>query len=253
MAARRVAVVTGGGSGIGAAICARFAADGLAVIVADRDAENAGRVAADIAATGGEAAAATMDAADPASVEQAMAQAETQFGSLDVMVASAGIGIQKSMLETTFAEWNAIIAVNLTGVFLCGQAAAARMAPRGFGRIINISAVAGMRGIPGRCAYGASKGGVNSLTQVMAVEFGAFGITVNAIAPGPINTPLTDRMHTEATRRAYTDAMPLRRYGTLAEAAGVASFLASDDAAFVTGHVLPVDGGMAAAGPSFHV
>ena len=94
---------------------------------------------------------------------------------------------------------------------------------------------------------------MNSLTQVMAVEFGAFGITVNAIAPGPINTPLTDRMHTEATRRAYTDAMPLRRYGTLAEAAGVASFLASDDAAFVTGHVLPVDGGMAAAGPSFHV
>ncbi len=253
MAARRVAVVTGGGSGIGAAICARFAADGMAVVVADRDADNARRIAADIAAKGGEAAAAVMDVADPASVEQAMAHAETQFGSLDVMVASAGIGIQKSMLETTFDEWNAIIAVNLTGVFLCGKAAAARMAPRGFGRIINISSVAGMRGIPGRSAYGASKGGVNTLTQVMAVEFGAFGITVNAIAPGPINTPLTDRMHTDATRRAYTDAMPLRRYGTLAEAAGVASFLASDDAAFVTGHTLPVDGGMAASGPSFHV
>lgn len=251
--ARRVAVVTGGGSGIGAAICARFAADGMAVIVADRDADNARRIAANISAKGGEAAAAAMDAADPASVEQAMAQAETQFGSLDVMVASAGIGIQKSMLETTFEEWNAIIAVNLTGVFLCGKAAAARMAPRGFGRIINISSVAGLRGIPGRCAYGASKGGVNSLTQVMAVEFGAFGITVNAIAPGPINTPLTDRMHTDATRRAYTDAMPLGRYGALSEAAGVAAFLASDDAAFVTGHTLPVDGGMAAAGPSFNV
>ncbi len=251
--ARRVAVVTGGGSGIGAAICARFATDGMAVVVADRDADNARRIAAGISAKGGEAAAAVMDVADPQSVEQAMAQAETQFGSLDVMVASAGIGIQKSMLETSFEEWNAIVAVNLTGVFLCGKAAAARMAPRGFGRIINISSVAGLRGIPGRCAYGASKGGVNSLTQVMAVEFGTFGITVNAIAPGPINTPLTDRMHTDATRRAYTDAMPLRRYGTLSEAAGVASFLASDDAAFVTGHTLPVDGGMAAAGPSFNV
>ena len=250
---RRVAVVTGGASGIGAAVCDRFAADGLAVVAADRDMANAERVSADIVARGGDAAAVMLDAADPASVEQAMAFAETRFGSLDVLVASAGIGIQKSMLETTFEEWNSIIAVNLTGVFLCGKAAAARMAPRGFGRIINISSVAGMRGIPGRCAYGASKGGVNSLTQVMAVEFGAFGITVNAIAPGPINTPLTDRMHTDATRRAYTDAMPLRRYGALAEAAGVAAFLASDDSAFVTGHTLPVDGGMAAAGPLFGV
>ena len=250
--ARRVAVVTGGGSGIGAAICARFAADGMAVVVADRDADNAQRIAADVSAKGGEAAAVVMDVADPASVEQAMVQAETQFGSLDVMVASAGIGIQKSILETTFEEWSAIIAVNLTGVFLCGKAAAGRMAPRGFGRIINISSVAGLRGIPGRCAYGASKGGVNSLTQVMAVEFGAFGVTVNANAPGPINTPLTDRMHTDATRKAYMSAMPLRRYGALSEAAG-AAFLASDDAAFVTGHVLPVDGGMAAAGPSFDV
>ena len=253
MASRRVAVVTGGGSGIGAAICSRFAADGMAVVVADRDADNAQRIATEIVAKGGDAVAAAMDVANAESVEQAMAQAESRFGSLDVMVASAGIGIQKSMLETSLAEWSSIIAVNLTGVFLCGQAAAARMAPRGFGRIINISAVAGMRGIPGRCAYGASKGGVNSLTRVMAVEFGEFGITVNAIAPGPINTPLTERMHTDATRRAYTNSMPLGRYGTLSEAAGVAAFLASDDAAFVTGHTLPVDGGMAMAGPSFRV
>lgn len=253
MPARRVAVVTGGGSGIGAAICTRFATDGMAVVVADRDTTNAQRIAADIVTHGGEAAAIAMDVADQQSVEQAMAFAEERFGSLDVMVASAGIGIQKSMLETTLEEWTAIIAVNLTGIFLCGKAAAARMAPRGFGRIINISSVAGMRGIPGRSAYGASKGGVNTLTQVMAVEFGPLGITVNAIAPGPINTPLTDRMHTDETRRAYTDAMPLRRYGTLAEAAGVAAFLASEDSAFVTGHILPVDGGMAAAGPSFRL
>lgn len=253
MPSRRVAVVTGGGSGIGAAICARFATDGMAVVVADRDTANAQRIAEDIVTRGGDAAAVAMDVASPESVEQAMAFAEERFGSLDVMVASAGIGIQKSMLETTIEEWTSIIAVNLTGVFLCGKAAAARMAPRGFGRIINISSVAGMRGIPGRCAYGASKGGVNSLTQVMAVEFGPLGITVNAIAPGPINTPLTDRMHTNETRRAYTDGMPLRRYGTLSEAAGVASFLASEDSAFVTGHILPVDGGMASAGPSFRV
>lgn len=225
----------------------------MAVVVADRDFASAQHIAAAIVTRGGDAVAVMMDAADPASVEETMTFAEDRFGSLDVMVASAGIGIQKSMLETTIDEWTAIISVNLTGLFLCGKAAAMRMAPRGFGRIINISSVAGMRGIPGRSAYGASKGGVNTLTQVMAVEFGPLGITVNAIAPGPINTPLTDRMHTDETRRAYTDAMPLGRYGTLAEAAGVASFLASDDAAFVTGHILPVDGGMAAAGPSFRV
>ncbi len=248
---RRVAVVTGGGSGIGAAICRRFAADGLAVVVADRDDEGARRIAGEIGAQGGQAAAQTADVAKPEQVDAVMALAVDRFGSIDVMVASAGIGIQKPMLETTLDEWNAILSVNLTGVFLCGKAAAALMAPRRRGRIINISSVAGMRGIPGRCAYGASKGGVISLTEVMAVELGPLGITVNAIAPGPINTPLTDRMHTDETRRAYTDGMPLHRYGTLSEVAGAASFLASDDSAFVTGHTLPVDGGMAAAGPSF--
>lgn len=250
-ALRKVAVVTGGGSGIGAEICRRLAADGCAVIVADRDEANASRVAAEIESGGGEAAPQAVDVTKPDEVDATMRAATERFGSLDVMVASAGIGIQKPMMETSFEEWSTILSVNLTGVFLCGKAAAIIMAKAGTGRIINIASVAGMRGVSGRCAYGASKGGVIALTQVMAVELGPLGITANAIAPGPINTPLTDRMHTDATRQAYTASMPLHRYGTLGELAGAASYLASEDAAFVTGHTLVVDGGMAAAGPYF--
>ena len=253
MTTRRVAMVTGGGSGIGAAICQRLAADGLAVVIGDRDAGNAERIAVGIAAQGHDAVAVVMEVTRPQSVDGAVQQAVERYGALDVMVACAGIGIQKPFLETSLDEWNAIIDVNLTGVFLCGQAAAAVMAPRGWGRIINIASVAGMRGIPGRSAYGASKGGVISLTEVMAVELGPLGITVNTVAPGPIDTPLTERMHTAETRRAYTAGMSLRRYGTLAEVAAATAFLASEDAAFVTGHTLPVDGGMATAGPSFRL
>lgn len=251
--AGRVAIVTGGGSGIGAAICRRFSADGMSVIVADRDAGGAESVARSIAEAGGRALPRTLDVTVEAEVEAMAAEAVARFGSLDVLVASAGIGIQKPMLDTTLAEFEAIIAVNLTGVFLCGRAAAKAMRARGHGRIINIASVAGLRGVPGRAAYSSSKGGVISLTQVMAVEFGPYGITVNAIAPGPIETALTQRMHTEETRRAYVGASPLHRYGTLDELAATASFLASEEASYVTGQTLAVDGGMAAAGPLFDV
>jgi 3-oxoacyl-[acyl-carrier protein] reductase len=246
----RVAIVTGGGSGIGAEICRRFAADGMRVVVADRDEGNAAGVASEI----GDAASATaLDVTDEAAVDALVTEAVEKYGRLDVLVTSAGIGIQKSMLETTADEFRRILDVNLAGMFLCGRAAARVMIGRGGGRIINIASVAGIRGVPGRVAYSASKGGVIAMTQVMAVELGEHGITVNAIAPGPIETALTMRMHTDETRRAYNAANPVARYGTLAELAAAASFLASEEASYVNGHTLVVDGGMGVAGPLFKV
>jgi NAD(P)-dependent dehydrogenase (short-subunit alcohol dehydrogenase family) len=246
----RIAIVTGGGSGIGAEICRRFAADGMSVVVADRDAGNAASVAEEI---GAKASSCTLDVADEAAVDAMVADAAGRHGRLDVIVTSAGIGIQKSMLETTAEEFRRILDVNVAGMFLCGRAAARVMVKQGSGRIINIASVAGMRGVPGRVAYSASKGGVIAMTQVMAVELGPHGITANAIAPGPIETALTARMHTDETRKAYNAASPLGRYGTLAELAAAAAFLASEEASYVNGHTIVVDGGMGVAGPLFKV
>lgn len=181
------------------------------------------------------------------------ARVEESLGGPDILVTSAGIGMQKSFLDTTLDEWNRIMDVNLAGAFLCGQAAARRMVPRGYGRIVNISSGAGLRGVSGRSAYGASKAGLILLTQVMAAELGSRGITVNAIAPGPIETPLTMQMHTAETRAAYVNKTPLQRYGRLDEVASAAVFLASEQSSYITADTLQVDGGMAATGPLFKV
>jgi NAD(P)-dependent dehydrogenase (short-subunit alcohol dehydrogenase family) len=247
------AIVTGGGSGLGAEICRLYAAEGAAVTVADRDVDNAKQVAQEIEQAGGRALAVAVDVADEGQVSSMMESARSAFGPVNVLVGSAGIGIQKRFLETTLEEWQTIIAVNLTGIFLCGREAARDMVANGGGRIINIASVAGLMGVSGRCAYGASKGGVITLTKVMASELGDDNIMVNAIAPGPVESALTQRMHTEETRAAYHNAMPLGRYGTAREIAEMALFLASDAASFVTGQTIAVDGGMSASGPRFKV
>ncbi|HQT89545.1 MAG: short-chain dehydrogenase [Acidiphilium sp. 37-64-53] len=238
----KVTIVTGGVSGIGAAIAGRFAREGAIVI------------AADIAVSEGPLLPAQpiaplhLDVSDPVSVAAAIDATQRLHGRIDCLVHAAGIGLDIPFLETGLEEFDRIIAVNLRGTFLVGQACARLMSIQGSGAIVNIASVSGMRGNVGRAAYGASKGGVVTLSQVMAVDLAAFGIRVNVIAPGPVDTPLVAAMHGQEIRERWIGVTPLSRYAQPAEIAGAAVFLCSDDASYVTGHVLAVDGGFLGAG-----
>lgn len=241
----RVALITGAASGIGRATAERFAAAGATVVLADlRGAEAA---TATIVAAGGRTISQALDVRDAASCAAAVEAIVAQYGRLDILVNSAGISRGAPFLETTLDDWQATLAVNLTGTFLCAQAAARVMVAGGYGRIINIASVSGQLGGEGRAAYGASKGGVITLTRTMATELTPRGVTVNAIAPGPIETPFVAGM-TDADRAAWRARLPAGRLGQPEEVAAAALFLASDTAAFVSGHILNVDGGFAAAG-----
>lgn len=244
----RVAIVTGAASGIGKEVAVQFAQNGATVIVADANQQGAVNVAADIQNQGGRAQAIPVDVTDQSAVSAMVEQVVKNHGQLDILVHSAGIGLERSFLETSLEEWRRIVDIDLTGTFLCCQAAAREMARRGYGRIVTLSSTAGMRGGTGRAAYGAAKGGVIALTKVMAVELAASGITVNALAPGAIETELVAKMHSPQTRVTYTKAIPADRYGSPEEVASSALFLASDAAAYITGQVLGVDGGFLAAG-----
>ena len=249
--AGRVATVTGSGRGMGEAIARAFAREGAAVVVNDIDLDNAERVAAAISEAGGKAHAIRVDVGDEADAERLAQTAVGVFGGLDIHVNNAGIGQTRLFTETTRADFERILRVNLIGAFLCGQAAVRAMLPRGYGRIINIASLSGQRGGVGRSAYGASKAGLELLTRVMSVELAARGITVNAIAPGAIATEISAQMHDAATREAYHYLIPQRRYGLPEEVADAAVFLASDEARHVCGHTLNVDGGFQTAGLMF--
>ena len=239
--ANKVAIVTGGLSGIGDAIAHRFADEGARVIAAD--------LATDAAELDdGRVAPFQTDVADPASVDRLVSAVVAKYGRLDCLVNSAGIGADVPFLETTLETFDRIIAINLRGSFIVGQRAARAMRDSGGGAILNIASVSGVIGNVGRSAYGASKGGVVLLSKVMAVDLAAYGIRVNVLAPGPISTPLTDAVHTPAVREKWHEQTILRRYGRPDEMAGAAVFLCSDDASYITGHVLAADGGFLAAG-----
>jgi NAD(P)-dependent dehydrogenase (short-subunit alcohol dehydrogenase family) len=249
--ADRVAIITGAGQGIGREIARLFAKAGARIVVADIDAESASVAAAEIVGAGHVARAITVDIGDPVQVERLMRDTLVDFGRVDVLVNNAGVGLNKPFLTTTAGEWEQQLRVNLTGTFLCAQAAAQVMVHQGAGTIVNVASISGQRGGQGRAAYGASKAGVILLTKVMAVELAPLGIRVNAIAPGPVDTDQSRGTHTEATRQAYFDRIPIRRYGERNEIAAAALFLASDASSFVVGHVLNVDGGFQAAGLMF--
>jgi NAD(P)-dependent dehydrogenase (short-subunit alcohol dehydrogenase family) len=249
--ADQVAIISGSGRGIGREMALMFSSEGARIVVADIDGESAGAVAAEINAAGHVALAITVDIGDPGQVERLIRDTVVQFGRLDVLVNNAGVGLNKPFLATTPGEWEQQLRVNLTGTFLCAQAAARVMARQGAGRIINVASISGQRGGQGRAAYGAAKAGVILLTKVMAVELAPLGIRVNAIAPGPVDTDQSRGTHTVATRQAYFDRIPIRRYGECREIAAASLYLASDASSFVVGHVLNVDGGFQAAGLMF--
>jgi NAD(P)-dependent dehydrogenase (short-subunit alcohol dehydrogenase family) len=246
---QRVAVVTGGAMGIGAEVCQRLAAAGMTVIVADRDEAAAQDTAAKLRAMGAEADAQMIDVSDASTVARAFAAIEQRHGRCDVLVNSAGIAKVYPFLDFPLDNFAATMAVNVTGTFLCCQHAARLMARHKWGRIVNIASVAGMRAVgSGRTAYGTSKGAVIALTRQMAVELAEHGVTANAVAPGPVDTPMTRLLHTEQFRREYENAIPMNRYGTTGEIAAAVMYLVSEDAGYVTGVTLPVDGGFLASG-----
>ncbi|EKF40719.1 SDR family NAD(P)-dependent oxidoreductase [Nitratireductor indicus] len=188
--------------------------------------------------------------ADEASVAEAIGKV-AQAGQFVGVVNSAGIAVDRPAVETSVEDFRRILDVNLTGSFIVSRAAARIWLERGVaGSIVNISSISGMRGNKGRSAYGASKGGVNTMTMVMANELGPNGIRVNAIAPGPIDTPLARAVHTEDVRAQWQKRVPLRRYGTTEEIAGAVAFLMSEDGGYVNGQVIAVDGGFITAGLS---
>ena len=238
---RKIVLVTGGLSGIGAAVVSRFAAEGAKVIAADI-------TAGDRTCGDGDGAQAGRDVADPGACADLMQAIERRHGRLDILVNSAGIGADLSFLDTPVEVFDRVYAVNLRGTFLVGQAAARLMSQAGAGSIVNISSVSGMRGNLGRAAYGASKAGVIVLSQVMAVELAAKGIRVNVISPGPVETPLVAVVHDQAIRDAWGRFVPMGRYGQPDEIAAAALFLSSDAASYITGQVLAVDGGFIGGG-----
>lgn len=246
----RTALVTGGGSGIGAGIAERLAGDGAPVLVADINLDAATMVAEGIRRAGGKALPFRMDAASPADAAAAVVEAEARFGRLRIAVCNAGITDRRPVLDMPLEAFEKIIRTNLIGCFVTAQAAARAMAQgnegeRG-GRIVTISSVSGQFGGTGRAAYGASKGGIETLTKVLAIELAPFDIRVNGVAPGP--TQIARTAHGPRQRSAFLDRMALKRYGTPADIAGAVAFLCGDDCAFVAGHILNVDGGFAAAG-----
>jgi NAD(P)-dependent dehydrogenase (short-subunit alcohol dehydrogenase family) len=245
----KIALVTGGARGIGFAVIAALAAEGAVPVIADINEAGAQDALTSLGIADGLAIG--VDVADQASVEAMVAAIINRYGRLDILVNNAGIGGNVPFLDTTLAEWNRIISINLTGAFLVAQASAREMAKQGGGKIVNITSLSGQRGGHGRAAYGSAKAGLDLLTKVMAVELAEVGINVNSIAPGAIETEMARFAHDEATRAAYSYLIPMTRYGTPEEIAAAAVFLCSDEARYIHGHTLNVDGGFLSAGLMF--
>lgn len=245
----RVAVVTGGGRGIGAATVRRFAQEGAAVVIADLDEEPARELVAEIEKAGGQALAVGCDVSQRSSVEALFGAAVEHFGQVDIAVLCAGILRFNLVENVTDEEWDAVIDTHLKGMFLCSQAAAKVMVPRKSGKLVLLSSGAA-RGYKARVHYSAAKAGIESMTRVLAIELGPSNINVNAVAPGFVETRMPQQ-HAEWLHKDYATFKaeviantPLRRAGTPEEQAAVITFLCSDDASFVTGEILSVSGGI---------
>ena len=245
---RRMVVVTGGASGIGLACAERLIDEGWCVGLLDRDEAALERVRTRFDGVG-QLRLGSLDVTDEPAVEAAVQAMHNAFGRIDGLINSAGIGLDIHVLDTPIALFRKVVDINLTGTFIVGRAVARIMKEQGGGSIVNIASIAGLRGSKGRAAYGASKGGVVILTQVMAVDLAPFGIRVNAIAPGPVETPLVEALHSPEVRRAWIRHVPMRRYARPEEIAGTAQFLLDETSSgYLTGEIIAVDGGFRGAG-----
>ena len=245
--AGKVAAITGGALGIGRATALLFAAEGATVAVGDVHNPAADTVVEEITTRGGRAIAVGVDVGEASQVQAFVDRVVAEYGRLDVMFSNAGIAHSAPFLDHPEAQWHRVLRVNLTGVFLCGQIAARQMMKQGSGRIIATASINGFRGVENLVGYNVAKAGVIELTKTMAVELAQHGITVNAIAPAQIDTRLTQRFSDDARQRR-TERIPMGRFGDVDEVARAALFLASDDASYITGHTLAVDGGYLAGG-----
>lgn len=242
----KTAVVTGagrGGRGIGRSIALELSAGGANIVIADYIEEAAKSVADEVGAAGGKAVAVKANVAVPEDAENVIKTAVDKFGSVDILVNNAGITRDNLILRMSEEEWDSVLDVNLKGAFLCTKAAAKYMLRQRSGKIVNVASVMGIVGNPGQANYSASKGGLIALTKTTARELGSRGINVNAVAPGFIQTVMTEEMPEQA-KKDIESRIPLERLGTPDDVAKVVRFLCSEAAGYITGQVINIDGGM---------
>lgn len=240
----KTALVTGGSRGIGRAVCLELARGGASVALCYAGNEAAAKETVQaVEALGGKALAVRCDVSDAAQVDALVRAAVERFGQVDILVNNAGITRDNLVMRMSEADFDAVIAANLKGAFLCMKAVSRGMLKRRYGRIVNVSSVVGLRGNAGQVNYAASKAGIVGMTKAMAKELASRGVTVNAVAPGFIETDMTAAL-TDAARSAALGSIPMARLGAAGDVAKAIAFLAGDEAAYITGQVLAVDGGM---------
>jgi NAD(P)-dependent dehydrogenase (short-subunit alcohol dehydrogenase family) len=243
-----VAIVTGGAGAIGREIVLRFVENGVTIVAVDVNEDGLERVLMEVKARGGSGLIARADVTERQEIESAVSLAIKNFGKIDILVNNAGYLKYAPFLEFKEDDWDRLIAVDLKGYFLFGQAVAREMVKKHYGKVINIASVGGEVGFRGACAYASAKAGVIGLTRVMALELAPHGINVNALSPGPTETKALTSSFDQKDQQARINHIPLGRLGSTEDVARAALFLASGNSAFITGHVLYVDGGFLAAG-----
>lgn len=242
--ADKVALVTGSTRGLGKAIAERLVRDGAIVVVTGRDEAKAQEVAEGLVASGGKAIGLSLEVADADSVQRALKTIEERLGTVDILVNNAGVTRDTLLLRMDEDAWNEVLQVNVTGAYRLARGVLRGMMKKRWGRIINVSSIVGLIGNPGQTNYGASKAALIGFTKSLAREVATRGITVNAVAPGFIKSDMTDAL-TEEQKQRLAEKIPMGRIGRPEEVASCVAFLAGDDAAYITGHTLVVDGGLA--------